>query len=233
VPGIAALCEAELALGALCAGDWEQGACLAERARSRADAIGLDDHPALALVAAVAAFARAHRGRFTEARTDVELADRLIAAGDVLPPWYGAQLHLALTRAQLRLGDVPGARAQLAAARREARRLPGAGGLASWVQDAGASADAFALAALDDAESLTAAELRVLRFLPSHLSFREIGGCLHVSANTIKSQAHAVYRKLGASSRSVAVERARVLGLLDATTARSLGPEDGCGLIRT
>jgi len=60
------------------------------------------------------------------------------------------------------------------------------------------------------------AELRVLRFLPTHLSFREIGERLHVSENTVKSQAHAVYAKLGASSRSQAVAQASALGLIDA-----------------
>jgi len=55
--------------------------------------------------------------------------------------------------------------------------------------------------------SLTTAELRVLRFLPSHLSFREIAERLHVSANTVKTQAHAIYRKLDASSRSGADTR--------------------------
>ena len=63
--------------------------------------------------------------------------------------------------------------------------------------------------------SLTTAELRVLRLLPTHLSFREIAGKLHVSANTIKTQAHAVYRKLDASSRTEAVAGARQVGLLD------------------
>jgi LuxR family maltose regulon positive regulatory protein len=62
---------------------------------------------------------------------------------------------------------------------------------------------------------LTAAELRVLGYLPTHLSFREIGARLHVSANTVKTQAHAVYRKLDAGSRSHAVSRAAELGLLD------------------
>jgi LuxR family maltose regulon positive regulatory protein len=61
----------------------------------------------------------------------------------------------------------------------------------------------------------TTAELRVLRLLPTHLSFREIAGNLHVSANTIKTQAHAVYRKLNASSRTEAVASARQVGLLD------------------
>jgi LuxR family maltose regulon positive regulatory protein len=35
-----------------------------------------------------------------------------------------------------------------------------------------------------------------------------------VSANTVKTQAHAVYRKLGAASRSEAVSRALEAGLL-------------------
>ena len=64
--------------------------------------------------------------------------------------------------------------------------------------------------------SLTTAELRILRFLPTHLSFREIAERVHVSANTVKSQANAVYRKLDVSCRSEAVSRARQLGLLDA-----------------
>jgi LuxR family maltose regulon positive regulatory protein len=64
------------------------------------------------------------------------------------------------------------------------------------------------------ASSLTIAELRVLRFLPSHRSFREIAVQLGVSANTVKTQALAVYRKLGVASRSDAVARAAQAGLL-------------------
>ena len=55
---------------------------------------------------------------------------------------------------------------------------------------------------------LTTAELRILGYLPTHLSFREIADRLYVSANTVKTQAHAVYRKLDAASRSEAVARA-------------------------
>lgn len=170
----------------------------------------------MALVVAVCAFARAHRGRFAEARGDVALARRLLAAPDELPGWFEAEASLALARAELRLSDVPAARALLAEAGRAARRLPDAAALAGWIADAVMQADTSAVVALDGTGALTVAELRVLGYLPSHLSFREIGACLHVSSNTIKSQAHAVYRKLGASSRSVAVQRARDLGLLDA-----------------
>ncbi|MGH2636621.1 MAG: LuxR C-terminal-related transcriptional regulator, partial [Actinomycetota bacterium] len=64
--------------------------------------------------------------------------------------------------------------------------------------------------------TLTAAELRLLALLPTYLSFREIGGRLFVSPNTVKTQAISIYRKLGVSSRSEAVEAARALGLLEA-----------------
>jgi len=52
--------------------------------------------------------------------------------------------------------------------------------------------------------------------LATHLSFRELGGRLYVSRNTIKTQAISAYRKLGVSNRSAAVERAIELGLVDA-----------------
>jgi LuxR family transcriptional regulator, maltose regulon positive regulatory protein len=43
---------------------------------------------------------------------------------------------------------------------------------------------------------------------------REIGERLYVSRNTVKSQAMAVYRKLGVSSRSEAIDRVQELGFL-------------------
>jgi LuxR family maltose regulon positive regulatory protein len=63
---------------------------------------------------------------------------------------------------------------------------------------------------------LTAAELRLLPLLATHLSFREIGQRLYVSRNTIKTQAISVYRKLGVSSRSEAIVRAGEIGLVAA-----------------
>jgi LuxR family maltose regulon positive regulatory protein len=51
--------------------------------------------------------------------------------------------------------------------------------------------------------------------LSTHLSFAEIGEELFLSRHTIKSHARSLYRKLGASTRSQAITRARELGLLD------------------
>jgi LuxR family transcriptional regulator, maltose regulon positive regulatory protein len=64
------------------------------------------------------------------------------------------------------------------------------------------------------ASALSAAELRVLPMLSTHLSFPEIGAPMFLSRYTVKAQATSVYRKL-VSSRSQAVARARELGLLD------------------
>jgi len=64
------------------------------------------------------------------------------------------------------------------------------------------------------ASSLTAAELRVLPLLATHLTFPEIAAELSLSPHTVNSQAISIYRKLGASSRNQAVIRARELGLL-------------------
>jgi LuxR family maltose regulon positive regulatory protein len=60
----------------------------------------------------------------------------------------------------------------------------------------------------------------VLPLLSTHLSFREIGERLHVSRNTIKTQAISVYRKLGVSSRSEAVAVAEDLGLVEAAEVK-------------
>ena len=64
------------------------------------------------------------------------------------------------------------------------------------------------------ASALTAAELRLLPLLSTHLSLREIAGELFLSRHTVKSEVTSLYRKLGVSSRSQAVARSRELALL-------------------
>ncbi len=45
-----------------------------------------------------------------------------------------------------------------------------------------------------------------------------------MSRNTVKTHAVSIYRKLGVSGRSAAVERARALGLLDGAAAEVVTP---------
>jgi LuxR family transcriptional regulator, maltose regulon positive regulatory protein len=60
---------------------------------------------------------------------------------------------------------------------------------------------------------LTDAELRVLKLLPT-IGYAQIAATLYISINTVKSHLRSIYQKLGASSRSEAIERAVELRLL-------------------
>jgi LuxR family maltose regulon positive regulatory protein len=62
-------------------------------------------------------------------------------------------------------------------------------------------------------EPLTAAELRVLKLLPTS-SYSQIAATLYVSRNTVKTHLRSIYQKLGVAERSQALERAADLRLL-------------------
>ena len=214
-PTIQSLCLAQLALLALEDDDWEQGPLLAARARAQVDRFGSERHPAAALVFAVSALVRAHRERVEDAQADRRRAVEAMTSLDDYIPWYDAEVRVVLARAALRLGDVTGTRTLLGEASRTLSHEPAAVVLRSWVDELWAQVQAFTLLELVGPSSLTTAELRVLALMPTHLSFREMGAQLHVSGNTVKTHAHAVYRKLDVCSRSEAVVRARSTGLLD------------------
>jgi LuxR family maltose regulon positive regulatory protein len=61
---------------------------------------------------------------------------------------------------------------------------------------------------------LTAAELRIIGFLPTHLSLQEIADRLHLSRATIKTHVASIYTKLGVHGRSEAVEAIEQSGLV-------------------
>jgi LuxR family maltose regulon positive regulatory protein len=213
-PSVTALCLAQAAMIAIEEGEWDTATDLTDRAVRVIEERGLIDYPICALTFAAAAATRAHQGRADEAKRDLRRGvDLLAALGDFLP-WYGAEARILLAHASLWLADLVGARALLAEASRLARRTAGAVIFARWFDGAWSYMDTLAETSLGGPSSLTIAELRILRFLPSHRSFREIAEQLGVSANTVKTQAHAVYRKLGAASRSEAVTRAAEAGLL-------------------
>jgi LuxR family maltose regulon positive regulatory protein len=63
------------------------------------------------------------------------------------------------------------------------------------------------------AESLTAAESRVLKLLPT-CTYPQIAAALYISRSTVKTHLQSVYHKLGVASRAEAIERAVDLRLL-------------------
>lgn len=213
-PDVASLCLAQLAVIALERDDVEVAGELTARARQLIGKHELSGYPTLALVFAASAATGVSQRRVDEAKAAAAQCMALTGLLEDFAPWYGAETRILLARASLGLGDVLGAREQLAHASRLARRTPGAVVFQRWFDDAWDRFDRRAETALIGVGSLTTAELRVLRFLPTHLSFHEIAERLHVSSNTVKSHVHAVYRKLEASSRSEAVANATGAGLI-------------------
>jgi DNA-binding NarL/FixJ family response regulator len=64
------------------------------------------------------------------------------------------------------------------------------------------------------AASITPAEIRVLRYLPTTLSFALIADKLGISRGAAKSRAERAYKKLDVHNRADAVDRARALRVL-------------------
>lgn len=124
-----------------------------------------------------------------------------------------AQFLVELARAQAAVGDTEGGRSVLRQVTDILGRRPGLGVVARQVADVRGVLDSIRARA-GSAHALTVAELRVLPYLATHFTFREIGQRLYVSPNTVKSQAMSIYRKLGVTSRGEAVEAARTVGIL-------------------
>ncbi|HZU18653.1 MAG TPA: LuxR C-terminal-related transcriptional regulator [Candidatus Dormibacteraeota bacterium] len=205
---------AQLALLALEAGDRQRAAALAGSAARLGHQSRLQGAPATAPVHAAAALLLAHEGRTQESRREARCSARLLEAAAYVPPWLAIDARLALARGCVLVGDAGAALALLREARRTLVRMPDAGLLRERLDQTWRAAEGLRLAGVVGPVPLSTAELRILRFLPTHLSYREIGERLHVSRCTVKSQALSVYRKLDVASRSQAVERARAVGLI-------------------
>ena len=190
----------------------------AEQAAFAARALaGRDDcrylpQASIAYTAAGAAYAAA--GRLQEARRELEYAlqTRLTTPG--MSPWPTVEALLLLVQVLLDLGDRAAATAHL-----ERVRL-----LLGWSLD-GAEVQLARLQRLEQrlarrsrtssvADPLTDRELVVLRLLRGSMPVREIAGELDVSANTVKTHARVIYRKLAVSTRQDAVARGHELGIL-------------------
>ena len=215
VPAARTNALAQLALLALDHDDWSPAEACIEQARRLAGEYDMREQPALAMVYALSALAEARRGIADLARREVNLARSLLAFSGGAAPWLGTECRLVLARAALLLGDVAAARLLLEEADACLGHVADMGSLPDRVEHARKSLHDVDLTAGVIAAPLTAAELRVLRYLPTHLTLAAIADELFVSRNTAKTHAIAVYRKLGVSSRQDAVQHARELGLLD------------------
>jgi LuxR family transcriptional regulator, maltose regulon positive regulatory protein len=211
-PNVQVLCLSQLALLAIEEGDWTLGDMLASQGRAQIDRSGLADYPMMALCFAVSALVQSRTGRLSEAAADLRQGTSLLEQLEEFPPWYEAESWVALARTAARLNDAPTATRMLGEASRTLKLTPDAVVLEEWIAETALSIQTVSTSA---GHGLTPAELRVLQFLPTHLSFPQIAGEIVLSTNTVKSQAASVYRKLGVTSRRDAVARAQAAGLLE------------------
>jgi LuxR family transcriptional regulator, maltose regulon positive regulatory protein len=192
--------------------DWAEVATLAEGALAVVENGHFADYWTSALVYAWAARAALRRGDIAKARYHLGRAARLRPLLTYALPVVSVQTLLEMARCYIALADPGGAGAVLRQARDILQQRPDLG-ILPIVADQLQSRLAKIKAVAGGATSLTAAELRLLPLLSTHLSFREIGDRLYVSSHTVKTQAYSLYRKLGVSSRSEAVARTHEFGL--------------------
>jgi LuxR family transcriptional regulator, maltose regulon positive regulatory protein len=209
----AAVALAERVVVAIGRGEWGDAAALADQALAIVRGGHLDDYGPSALVHAVAARTAARGGDLSRARESLSQAARLRPHLSYAVPFLAVQTLLELGRAYLALAEVAGARVVLREAADVLCLRPNLGNLSRDAGDLRSALDTVRETAVG-ASSLTTAELRLVPLLATHLSFREIGARLHVSRHTVKTQAISVYRKLGVSSRSAAIDRVEAIGLL-------------------
>jgi LuxR family transcriptional regulator, maltose regulon positive regulatory protein len=210
----AVVAHAERALLAIERGGWDEAQTFIDRASSVQQQFSLENYTSSALAYAVSARLAAHRGDRQRAREELARAHRLRPRLTYALPYFAVRPLLEMARVHIALSDAAGARTILRDVDAVLRRRPDLGALTAQADELRHQLESIRVDT-PGASTLTTAELRLLPYLPTHLSFREIGERLFVSAHTVKSQAISIYRKLGVNSRGDAVGRAQDLGLLD------------------
>src|SRR4051794_3533061 len=214
--GVAEPAWAALAYRAVIAIDrdlWHDAEVLTDQALQLVRGARMEDYPISAFVYAVAARVALHREDKPGAHAFLVRAQRLRPRLTSSVPHVSIQTRLELGRAYLSLADAGGAWTMLREIEPLLRRQPDVGRLTADVEGLRASLKSIRAHA-PGASTLTSAELRLLPYLATHLTFSEIGDRMYLSRHTVKSHAMAIYRKLNVTSRSGAVERAHQVGLL-------------------
>jgi LuxR family transcriptional regulator, maltose regulon positive regulatory protein len=212
---VLALAHCERSLLAMARNDWSQAKVLADQARTALRQARLEESYLTALVCAAHARVAMHRRDLPAARRSLVGAQRGRPELTYAVPHVAVQARIELARVYLALSDLEGARTLMLEIDELLRRRPGLGTLVSHARALRDRLAGERGSNMPGASALTTAELRLLPLLATHLSLPQIGEEMFLSPNTIKSQAVSIYRKLGVSSRNLAVNRARELGLLE------------------
>ena len=167
----------------------------------------LDDTAGSAVAHTARALAHEQRGGHTEAARELEHIRRLRRRHLLAAAWLDVDLALRCAEISLDIGDPRGAVEFAEVAGDALQGYPDAGTLPARLrrlEERIKRGEDF---------RLTAAELRVLSFLPTHLSLQKIAERLCLARPTVKTHVASIYDKLGVPGRSEAVELIEQLGL--------------------
>jgi LuxR family maltose regulon positive regulatory protein len=209
--------EGQLALLAAKNGAWGDAGQRARAAQALVEEARLGDYSASAIAHVATARVALHEARPEDARASLACAHRLRPQLDHGLPWLTIQVGLELARAHLALAEPGAARTVLTETEQVLEIRPQMGSLVEDARELHEQVAATSGSGGAWAMSLTGAELRLLPYLATHLMFPEIASRLFISRNTVKTESISIYRKLGVSSRSQAIERAVEVGLLEST----------------
>jgi LuxR family transcriptional regulator, maltose regulon positive regulatory protein len=206
---------AERALLAGARGDVRDAAQHAQAAWCVVRDCGLDTYMTSALTYVALGRVALEQRDLRRAREHFGHADDLRPSLRWFMPYLGLQVRFELVGERLVAADPTGAKLLLREIDQLLRRVPRLGVLVQRAADLHTRVDALRTLSGDVGPLLTDAELRVLPLLATHLSIGEIAERQFVSRATVKTQAISIYRKLGVTSRSEAVEHAAAMGLIE------------------
>jgi LuxR family maltose regulon positive regulatory protein len=155
-----------------------------------------------------------HRGDLDEAERQLTQAMRSRPSLTFALPYLAVRVRVQLAKVYWALGDAMTARHLVQEIDDVLHHRPALGTLLDEVAELRRAIAASGDGGATGASPLTAAELRLLPYLQTHHTIRDIAQRLFVSRNTVNSQVSSIYRKLGVSSRDEAVRRATATGLL-------------------
>jgi LuxR family transcriptional regulator, maltose regulon positive regulatory protein len=208
------LSESELALIAMDRGRWADAGDLLEVAFTAIDEHRMHDYATSVLAFAAAARLAVHRGDLKEADRRLTQAMRARPSCTFALPFIAVRLRLQLAKVYWTLGDHASARHLLREIDDVLLHRPDLGVLVDEVAEFRRIVTSSAQLGATGESPLSPAELRLIPYLQTHLTFAEIGERLFISRNTVSTEVASIYRKLGVSSRRNAVQHATAVGLL-------------------
>jgi LuxR family maltose regulon positive regulatory protein len=213
---VVVLSESELALLAMDRGAWADAAGHLELAIAAIEEHRTHDYALSVLAFAGAARLAVHHGDLSGADRRLTHAMRARPSCTFVVPYVAVRVRLQLARVFFAIGDHTTARHLVREIDDVLLHRPALGALVDQVAQFRQILTSSTQVGAAGSGPLTPAELRLLPYLQTHLTIREIAERLFVSRNTVNSEVSSIYRKLGVSSRNGAVEQATAVGLLGA-----------------